>query len=183
MRFRLQPGTAASRNARPQETYFDCSGSWVPVIVDALAAAIAGIDTAAAYEQIGRSHNPHGVAPRSRPAFAVLFATSAIYGVTAVASCGRAKTARLERKQREELLPPPYGMPPWGEPPPCWPPPPLRRLPPAGAGGRTRGQRPHRRSRQHRPNAGGAASAHGATAGRAGLQTGAARPAPPLIGD
>jgi len=104
-----------------EETYFDCSGSWVPVIVDALAATIAGIDAAAAYDSQTIA-NPHGVAVVAAGATA-LFATSAIYGVTAVSSCGRAKTARLERKQRENLLPPPYGMPPWGEPPPSWPPP------------------------------------------------------------
>ena len=109
----------AERQAK--ETYFDCSGSWVPVIVDALAATGAGINAAAAYDD-PTIPNPHGVSAVAAVASA-LFATSAIYGVTAISSCGTAKTARLERKQRENLLPPPYGMPPWGEPPPSWPPP------------------------------------------------------------
>lgn len=104
-----------------KDTYFDCSGSWVPVIVDALAATAAGINAADAYNS-QTVPNPHGVAVVAA-GLGALFATSAIYGVTEVASCGRAKTARLERKQRENLLPPPYGMPPWGEPPPGWPPP------------------------------------------------------------
>ena len=109
----------AERQAK--ETYFDCSSSWVPVIVDGFAATGMGINAVAAYDSRDVV-NPHGVAAVVAGA-AVLFAASAIYGVTAVASCGRAKTARLERKQRENLLPPPYGMPPWGEPPPGWPPP------------------------------------------------------------
>lgn len=104
-----------------KETYFDCSGSWVPVIVDALLATAAGINAGAAYDSQTVA-NPHGVAVVAAGT-AVLFVTSAIYGVTAVASCGRAKTARLERKQREELLPSPYGVPPYGVPPPYWPPP------------------------------------------------------------
>lgn len=111
------------RERQAQETYFDCSGSWMPAIVDTVFAAATGINTVGAYSDRNIEH-PHGTAAIAA-GFTVLFAASAIYGVTAVASCGRAKTARLERKQREELLPAPYGMPPWGQPPPYWPPPPL----------------------------------------------------------
>jgi len=107
------------RQAR--ETYFDCSESWVPTIVDALLTAGAGIAAGSAYND-KTLENPHDVAA-VEAGLTALFAASAIYGVSSVTSCGRAKTARLERKQREELLPSPYGVPPWGQPPPYWPPP------------------------------------------------------------
>jgi len=104
-----------------KDTYFDCSDSWVPAITDGLLAAAAGLATVSTYND-RTTENPHGDAVVAG-GITALFAASAIYGVTSVASCGRAKTARLERKQREELLPPPYGVAPFGEPPPYWPPP------------------------------------------------------------
>jgi hypothetical protein len=103
-----------------KDTYFDCSDSWVPAIVDALMATLTGISAVASYDE--PSSNPHAASAISA-GLTVLFLTSAIYGITSVATCGSAKTARLARKQGETLLPPPYGMPPWGEPPPYWPPP------------------------------------------------------------
>jgi hypothetical protein len=103
------------------DTYFDCSDSWVPSITDAVLAGLTGISAGSAYNDRTFA-NPHGVAAIAA-GFTLLFATSAIYGITSVSSCGHAKTARLERKEREALLPPPYGMPPWGEAPPYWPPP------------------------------------------------------------
>jgi len=104
-----------------QDTYFDCSDSWVPAIVDALLTTGIGISAAASYDDQTIS-NPHEVAAVSA-GLTAMFLASAIYGISSVATCGSAKHARLERKQRETLLPPPYGTPPWGQPPPSWPPP------------------------------------------------------------
>jgi hypothetical protein len=110
-----------SPERQAKETYFDCSGSWAPPIVDTLLATGTGISAVATYNSQTVAY-PHNAAAISAGLTALL-ATSAIYGVTSVASCGSAKRARLERKERETLLPVPYGTPPWGQPPPYWPPP------------------------------------------------------------
>jgi hypothetical protein len=103
-------------------TYFDCSGSYAPPIVDTLFALL-GLSTAAmASARQSNDGNSNTGTVAVDAGFAALFTASAIYGYNAIAHCHRATQARLERTLAARFLPPPYGLPPWGQPPPFWPP-------------------------------------------------------------
>ncbi len=105
-------------------TYFDCSHSHVPPIIDTLLTGLAGLNGAA---MVSAGHSSSGRSNAGAVAldagYTALFGASAIYGYTVVSRCNGATQARLERALTARLLPPPYGLPPWGEPPPFWPPP------------------------------------------------------------
>jgi hypothetical protein len=126
----------APENHRALES-FSCGESYVPPILDTVAAGLLGVEALATASS--KSATVAKTSPDDQPAerhtlnvdigvqaaFATIATAAAIYGYRAAGDCREARDTRLALVMRASVLPPPYGVPPVGEPPPLWPPPPM----------------------------------------------------------